>query len=114
MNLSRCQDQKGRTLDESYTAGDGADEISRKRCAAMRDLIERIRALPGQPRVYGLTSHVRLCLLAKDAYTSPWFVIAAAADTRNYYIEDLMPDHAPPWAGAYVRGEARTEDAAWR
>ncbi|MFA5194013.1 MAG: hypothetical protein WC740_25170 [Verrucomicrobiia bacterium] len=78
----------------------------------MLDLIARLRTLPDDRRVYGLTSHERLCLIAEDTYKSPWFVIVWALDKRNYSVEYLMPDDVAPWPGAYVRGEACSEDDA--
>ena len=80
----------------------------------MLDWIARLRALPDDRRIFGLTSHYRLCLLSQDDYTSPWFVIISALDERNYYVEYLMPENEAPWQAAYVRGEARSaEDAVW-
>jgi len=106
MHITRCQDQKSKTLDEFYT------EVSENGGEAMLDLLTRLRALPDKRRVYGLTSLARLCLLAEDTYTSPWFVIVSALDKRNYFVEYLMPERVAPWPHAYVRGEARTEDDA--
>src|SRR4051812_5028723 len=113
MHLTRCQDQKSKTLDEFYSeVSQKGEPVSRSGGKAMLDLLERLRALPNEQRVFGLTSHARLCLLAEDAYTSPWFVIISALDKRNYFVEYLMPEHVAPWPHAYVRGEARTEDDA--
>jgi hypothetical protein len=80
----------------------------------MLDLMSRLQALPDEQRVFGLTSHFRLCLLAKDDYVSPWLVIISALDKHNYFIEYLMPDNVAPWPGAYVRGQANSEDDAVR
>jgi len=38
----------------------------------------------------------------------------SALDKRNYFIEYLMPEHVAPWAHAYVRGTALSEDDAVR
>lgn len=113
MQLTRCKDQNQQTLEQFYgdNARDG-DGFDRARGEAMLDLIARLRALPGNERAFGLTSHQRLVLLAEDSYTSPWYVVIAVLDRHNYHIEYLMPEHAAPWSGAYVRGECRTEDDA--
>jgi len=79
----------------------------------MLDFIVRLRALPNDRQVYGLTSHYSLLLLAEDTYQSPWFVSIDALDLRNYYIEYLMPEAVWPWKQrTYVRGEAHSEDEA--
>ena len=115
MNLTRCRDQKSKTLDEFYKEISEHDSATdRDGGKAMLDLIARLRALPDERHVYGLTSLYRLCFLAEDTWQSPWFVIVAALDKRNYFIEYLMPEDEAPWAKAYVRGEANSEDDAVR
>ena len=115
MHLTRCKDQKHATLDEFYgEAAASREPVTRKSGAVMLDWIARLRALPNERHVYGLTSHYRLCLLSEDTYTSPWFVIITASDERNYYVEYLMPEHESPWPHAYVRGETRSADDAVR
>lgn len=112
MHLTRCKDQKSATLDEFYTEVIEYDSRNRTGGKAMLDLIARLRALPDKRQAFGLTSHYRLCLLAKDTYQSPWFVIVSALDSHNYFIEYRMPDDIAPWPEAMVRGEAGSEDAA--
>jgi hypothetical protein len=115
MHLTRCKDQKRITLDEFYGEMRNSNEpITRKSGEVMLDLLARLRALPDDWRVFGLTSHNRLCLLSQDTCTSPWFVIVSAFDDRNYFIEYLMPEREAPWPHAYVRGEARSADDAAR
>src|ERR1035441_1225379 len=102
-----------RRLDTFYSKLNQSEEtVSRKIGKATLDLIARLRALPDQRRIYGLTSHYRLCLLAEDADSSPWSVIVTALDKQDYVIEYLMPKRIAPWPDAYVRGEARSEDEA--
>jgi len=114
MHLTRCKDQKQATLDEFYgERQDSDDSISRKCGEAMLDLMARLRALPNERRVFGLTSHYHLCLLSQDTYTSPWFVKVIGAD-NDFVIEYLMPEHEAPWPHAYVRGEAHSSDEAVR
>ena len=113
MHLTRCKDQKHATLDEFY--GETAaprEPVTRKRGEIMLDWIARLRALPDDRYVYGLTSHDRLCLLSQDTYTSPWFVIILVLDDKNHYVEYLMPEHEDLWPNNYVRGEARSADDA--
>ena len=115
MHLTRCKDQSSKTLDEFYTDISQHDgDIDRGIGQAMLSLLARLRALPDERPVWGLTSHYRLCLLAENSSATPWFVILAALDMRNFYIEYLMPEHVAPWPNAYVRGEARSVDDAIR
>jgi hypothetical protein len=79
---------------------------------AMLALIAALRALPDEREVWCLTSHNRLCLLTERDYRTPWYVIIDALDTRNYTVEYLMPAEGAPWPNAYVRGEARSTEAA--
>jgi hypothetical protein len=113
MHLTKCQNQKKQTLEEFYTEVTTWEKAtSRGAAKVMLGLISRLRALPDERRVFGLTSHLRLCLLATDSWKSPWYVIFSALDERNIYVEYLMPEHVAPWPRAYVRGEARSEDEA--
>lgn len=82
--------------------------------SAMQILIARLRELPSPDRAYAQTSHARLCLLSNDASDSPWLLIISALDEHHYVIEYLMPGHLAPWPGAYVRGEARSIDEAFK
>lgn len=115
MHLTRCKDQKRSTLEEFYSeARDSGDYLSRKCGEAMLILLARLRALPDERQIYGLTSHYHLCLLSQDTYTSPWFVKVTAMDEWMYVIEYLMPKDEAPWPYAYVRGEAQSPDLAIR
>lgn len=113
MHLTRCRGQKSKRLDEFYTEISQNDgEVDREIGKTMLRLIARLRALPDSRDVWGLTSHYRLGLLAQDSSETPWFVMVAALDMRNYFVEYLMPERVAPWPHAYVRGEARSEDDA--
>ncbi len=113
MRLTRCQDQKSETLDEFYTRWAENDyPPSQEVGKTMLDLISRLRSLPDERRVFGLTSLHRLCLLAEDTSASPWFVIICASDKQNYSVEYLMPKAIAPWGNAYVKGYAGSEDEA--
>ena len=69
-------------------------------------------ALPDGRRVFGLTSHYTLCLLAKNSYESSWFVRIIASGPQDSVVEYLMPERIAPRPNAYVRGEARSEEQA--
>src|SRR5438034_10090567 len=113
MQLTRCKDQRSDTLEEFYKKLNKHDNSAwRESGKTMLNLLTRLRALPNKHCVWGLTSHSRLCLLSQDSYQSPWYVIIATLDTRNYFIEYLLPERLAPWLGAYVKGEARSEDEA--
>jgi hypothetical protein len=113
MHLTRCHDQKSKTLDEFYGELSVSDEtVTRQIGQTMLGLLERLRALPDDRRVWGLTSHYRLGLHACDSYETPCFVTVVALDARNYFIEYLMPERVAPWPHAYVTGQARSEDEA--
>jgi hypothetical protein len=113
MHLERCKDQKRQTLDEFYSDLAKQEElISQTIGRTMLSLIARIRKLPDPRRLYGLTSHYHLILLAEDTSQSSWLVKSIALDGRNYTIEYLMPKRHAPWPNAYVKGEAQSEDQA--
>ncbi|MES2692920.1 MAG: hypothetical protein V4773_05560 [Verrucomicrobiota bacterium] len=109
MIIERCSDQKSQSLDEFYGY---TGKNSREMGAAMLDLLAALRASADERRVWGLTSMLRLCLLSENTYKSPWHVIVAALDHRNYFIEYRMPPRLAPWPEAHVRGEARSLDDA--
>lgn len=113
MKLTRCHDQNKQTLEEFYTElSHHENVVCREGSKAILDLLPRLRALQNQYQVFGLTSHLRLCLLAQDTHQSPWYVIISALDKRNFSVEYLLPSHACPWPRAYVRGETGSEDEA--
>ena len=92
MKLERCRDQPSKTLDEFYSAVAASDDPDGKACgAAMLAIIARLRALDDSREVCGLTSHLRLCLLASDR-SSPWYVIVFAAHAHLIAVECLVGD----------------------
>lgn len=113
MQLTRCKDQDYDTLDGEYGKLARCDDaLSRERGAMMLGLLARLRAVPDDKRVFGVTSHRRLLLLAEDSHRSPAFVIVSVLGKSEYHIEALLPEWAAPWPDAYVRGFARAEDEA--
>jgi hypothetical protein len=114
MQLERCRDQAPQTIEEFYQWVASSDGAVSHGGSAMLDLIARLRAAPDARRAWGLTSHTRLCLLASDTHTSPWYVIVSALDHRNFNVEYLMPSSLAPWPHARVTGEAQTVEEAVR
>src|SRR5262245_21261336 len=113
MHLTRCHDQKSKTLEQFYGELSVSDEpVTRQIGQTMLSLLARLRALPNERRVWGLTSHYRLGLHASNSYETPCFVTAFGLDARNYLIEYLMPERVAPWPHAYVTGQACSEDEA--
>lgn len=113
MQLTRCKDQDYDTLDGEYEKLARCDDaLSRERGAKMLGLLARLRAVPDDKRVFGVTSHRRLLLMAEDSHQSPKFVIVSVLSKFEYHIEALLPEWAAPWPVAYVRGFAQTEDEA--
>jgi hypothetical protein len=78
----------------------------------MLRLIDRLEVLPDERRVYGMTSHFSLCLLAEHDYLSPTFVVITPSVLQRYDIEYLMPERLAPWPHAYVKGVASSVDEA--
>lgn len=115
MQLTPCRDQHPQSLEEFYGKLARNDKyVAREGAKAILSVIERMRSMPDDRSAFGLTSHARLVLLAEDTYLSPWYVIVAALDSQNWFIEFRMPESSAPWPGAYVRGECRTLDDAVR
>jgi len=112
MHLTRCHDQESKTFDEFYGELSRSDEIGREGAKPMLALLTRLRALPDERRVYGLTSPYHLYLLAQDSAETPRFVNITALYTRHYIVDYLMPERVAPWPGANVRGETPSEDEA--
>ena len=110
MQLEQCSEQATYGMDRFYAELAVHDPQSGE---AMIELLARLRSLDHPNRVWGLTSHTRLCLLAQDSSATPWYVIAYPVTRRDYTVEYLMPASlSPPWPNAYVRGEARSVDDA--
>ena len=108
-----CKDQALLPMEQFYgEATQHEDNFVRTRANLMIDLVARLRALPDDRFVWGLTSHMALCLLSQDDCSSPRYVVVEALGQGCYFVEYLMPRALAPWQGACVRGEARSEDVA--
>lgn len=103
MRIERCSDQPETVGGFLHPLGAGA---------AMVDFIGRLRSLPDDQELWGLTSHFQLVLLDKDTFRSPWRVLISAIDANNYWIEYLMPEGEAPWPNAYVKGNCRSAEQA--
>jgi len=102
--LCDCTCQSEETLEEHFSA------LNRKYVNGQGTLavIERLRALPDDRLVYGLTSVDRLCLLSQDDYTTPWWVVLTSHSARDFTVECRMPADQAPWRSAKITG--KTED----
>jgi hypothetical protein len=115
MRLRRCKDQSSATLEEFFSElAESDDEGVQGQGKAMLSLIDRLRAVPSERSVYGLTSLARLFLLAEDTSRSPLFVLVSVLGERRYFVEYLMLRESAPWPNGYVRGEADSEEEALR
>jgi hypothetical protein len=69
-----------------------------------------LRLLPGlvdtcaTHKVWGLTSHFDLWLLAADDYTSRWLVFVIAHPAGSYEVRYAMTEADQPWPDALVAG----------
>ena len=101
----RIQGRGGDDLEKAYqnygpTIGNQAE--------AMLRLLASLRATESDYLAYGLTSHLKLCLLSEDRYDSDWWVVIEPDAFGYLRVEYLMPPEEAPWPGAYVSG--RTDD----
>jgi hypothetical protein len=113
MHLSRCQAQKSQSLEVFYTElRQNTNGIFFEINSAMIDLVQYLQKLKGEERVFGLTSHTRLLLLAEDKYDAECYVRISALDNHSYIIEYLMPERFSPWPQAYVQGKADSLERA--
>jgi hypothetical protein len=110
MALRRASCQPSKTLDKFYQELDGlpSDNCYSSVGHEMLRLLPALGHALEHVDVWGLTSHERLCLLARDDYTSPWFVIVRAVPPDGFQIRYLMPEKETPWPDAYVEGTAPT------
>lgn len=103
-----CQ---GTPLCEAYSAlGQRPDPVWQRYAERMLDLVPLIERVCADVSVWGLLSHERLCLLAADDYTTPWYVIVSAPG--GYDIRYVMAPQDAPWPGADVVGTGRSAGAA--
>jgi hypothetical protein len=105
MRLTRSRQQKHKTLDEFYAEISSHDHpVDREGGKAMLDIIARLRSLPDERRIFGLTSHYHLGLHAEDSPESPRLVDICALDKHNYFVEYRIPDRFAPWPNCLREG----------
>jgi hypothetical protein len=113
MALSRATCQRHGTLEEFYSElAASEDSISAAIGASMIGFLPLLRDACAEHEVWGLTSHSRLWLLAKDDYTSVWLVSIQAWPADGFRIQYRMPRDEAPWSEAIVEGFARDEAEA--
>ena len=81
--------------EESITAGIGR---------MMLEILPNLDSALQNLSVWGLTSHYELMVLARDDYTSPWYVGIQAYPGEGYRVSYRMPDSEAPWQEARVHG----------
>ena len=79
---------------------------------AMSNLIERLKSLPDNRRVWLLNSMDRLCLLGEDDWATAWNVIVEWTSS-GYTVEHYLPHRrAGDWGWLGLERVAETVDAA--
>lgn len=87
MRLERCNDQPSKTLDQFYEEIAAHDHpVDQAIGVAMLSLIRLLRLSDDLRRVWGLTSHYSLVLLAEDTYLSPWYATVRASGEQRFEI----------------------------
>ncbi len=110
MSITRNSNQKSQTLEEFYLELTKEDnKITTVNIGnAMLLFIDMINQTFKETQIWGLTSHYRLVIQAKDDWKSDWYIIVNCIGNNEYYFEYLMPADKRPWEHATVRGVARS------
>jgi len=96
---------KSKDLREFYSeAIQDSDFTTREIGKTMLEWVNRIELELPELRIWGLTSHYRLVLMATETYHGDWSVIIIG-QKGNYRVDYLMPKEYAPWENAYVTGE---------
>lgn len=110
MPLYRCSAQKRQTLVEFYSELLN-HPMTKKDGEAMLALIKKIDETFPNTKIWGLTSHYHLILLAQDDYTSEGYV-SIIAFRNEILLEYKIPPELAPWPNAYVKGAINSLDKA--
>jgi hypothetical protein len=113
MPIIICSDQKSKTLEEFYkklTSGDTEPGIIIGK--TMLDFISIVNETFVDTTLYGLTSHYKLVILAKDTWKDSWFVTVQCIEDNKLQFEYIMPELQRPWNNAIVKGQANTIEEA--
>jgi hypothetical protein len=82
-----------------------SDEARAARGAAMLRLLPGLEELCAPLQVWGLMSHVDLCLLTTDDWRAPWRVFIASHE-GSYEVRYAMSETERPWPDAIACGTA--------
>ncbi len=109
---SKSQDSKD--LREFYSeAAEDSDFTTREIGKTMLEWVKRIELEAPELKIWGLTSHYRLVLMATETYHGEWSVIIIG-QKGNYRVDYLMPKEEAPWDNAYVTGETTDFEEAFK
>jgi hypothetical protein len=112
MPLVRASCQFSKTIEEFYQdLAASPTSVTSGIGAGMLRVLPGLEELCAHHRVWGLTSHAWLWLLAADDYTSPWLVRVIALGSE-YEVSFRMTEAERPWPEALVSGTARDVAAA--
>lgn len=108
MPITRCSEQKKRTLEEFYQDWANEDnQVSASLGRSMLDVIGLINTTFEETEIFGLTSHAHLLLHEEDNDKSGWYV-AIIANGHEFHIEYQLPKDKSPWENATMKGAATT------
>ena len=114
MPIKRSSAQAGQTLEEFYSdlTKEGNKITTIDTGKSMLLFIDMINKIFRETMIWGLTSHYRLVIQAKEQWNSDWYVIVYCIGTHEYYFEYLMPLEKRPWPYATVNGTAQSLNEA--
>lgn len=96
MPITRCSGQNSQSLEEFYSAWASEDnQASAAMGRSMLSVIDLVNKTFIETRIYGLTSHAHLLMLAEDDDASDRFV-NIIADGSQFYIEYTIPVEKQP------------------
>jgi hypothetical protein len=106
--LKRASCQPSRSLEEDYAefAALPPENPLSQVGKQMLTLLPLLSEALANRDIWALTSHARLCLLARDDWESPWLVQIEALSWGGFEIRYLLPQDAAPWPQATVLGFA--------
>ena len=114
MPLKRSSEQPNKTLIEFYNELTSLDHTNVESFIgrSMLSFIEMVNQTFKETELFGLTSHYRLILKAKDLPGGDWLVTISCYGTKEFEINYLMPDDISPWKFARVHGLASNLEIA--
>ena len=114
MPIVGSSDQPRKTLVEFYQEllKDDSPFASKQIGKTMLDFIEMVNNTFQHTTLYGLTSHYRLVIQAKDSWESDWYIIVYCHGDSKIQFEYQMKYIISPWKDAVIRGQADTIEEA--